>query len=71
MGAAQGITNSCSILAGLVGTLFTGLAVDTWGSYQPVFATGILLYLSSCALWARYMRGAAVRLRSAGAAVGS
>uniref|UniRef100_A0A383VPL3 Major facilitator superfamily (MFS) profile domain-containing protein n=1 Tax=Tetradesmus obliquus TaxID=3088 RepID=A0A383VPL3_TETOB len=51
-GVLQGVTNSASILAGLLGSLLTGWVVDATGSYSAVFWVLAALYGVAAVVWA-------------------
>jgi ACS family sodium-dependent inorganic phosphate cotransporter len=50
-GVLQGVTNSASILAGLLGSLLTGWVVDATGSYSAVFWMLAGLYGVAAVVW--------------------
>ena len=50
-GALQGLTNSCSILVGIAGTLWTGVVVEQ-GSYCAVFGAMAAAYAAAAVIWA-------------------
>jgi ACS family sodium-dependent inorganic phosphate cotransporter len=50
-GVLQGVTNSASILAGLLGSLLTGWVVDATGSYSVVFWMLGALYGVAAVVW--------------------
>lgn len=61
-GRVTGLTNSCSILAGLAGNLCTGVLAQTTGSYQLVFAVAIALYISSWWIFTQALKGQPIHL---------
>lgn len=61
-GRVTGLTNTCSILAGLMGNLATGILAQATGSYQMVFGVGITLYVSSWFVFVHTLQGARISL---------
>ena len=51
-GALQGLTNSCSIAAGALGSLATGRLVEATGAYGAAFGALAALYAAAAAVWA-------------------
>lgn len=49
-GVLQGLTNSCSIVAGIAGTWLTGVVVEH-GSFTTVFGVLAVLYLAAAVVW--------------------
>lgn len=68
-GLVQGLTNSCSIAAGIAASLLTGWAVDATGSYKTVFGLLAGLYVAAAGLW--WAAASSHRLSSAGPAAGA
>ncbi|KAF6257007.1 hypothetical protein COO60DRAFT_48662 [Scenedesmus sp. NREL 46B-D3] len=50
-GVLQGVTNSASILAGLLGSLLTGCVVEMTGTYTAVFQMLAALYVVAAVIW--------------------
>lgn len=50
-GVLQGLTNSASILMGILGNLLAGFVVDTTGSYSAVFWLLGFVYISGAVVW--------------------
>lgn len=50
-GVLQGVTNSASILMGIVSNVLTGFAVEATGSYSSVFWVLGLAYISAAVVW--------------------
>lgn len=50
-GVLQGVTNSASILAGLLGSLLTGCVVEMTGMYTAVFQMLAALYVVAAVIW--------------------
>ena len=61
-GRVTGLTNTCSILAGLAGNLCTGLLAQATGSYQLVFAVAIAFYVSSWFAFTQTLQGQQISL---------
>ncbi|GBF87543.1 hypothetical protein Rsub_00254 [Raphidocelis subcapitata] len=56
-GVLQGLTNSCSILTGMLASLATGWLVEATGSYSSVWLALAALYAAGAALWATCTTG--------------
>lgn len=50
-GVLQGLTNSASILMGILGNLLAGFVVDSTGSYSAVFWLLAFVYISGAIVW--------------------
>lgn len=63
-GMMLGITNTCSILMGILGNLCTGAIVGVSGSYRSVYGVTSLLYLSSFIVFMTVLKGGRIRLHT-------
>ena len=56
-GLVLGITNSCGIAAGIVGTAAAGVLASSAGGFRTVFQVTVCLNVASVALWAVAAKG--------------
>lgn len=50
-GVLQGLTNSASILMGILGNLLAGVVVENTGSYSALFWLLAFVYISGAVVW--------------------
>jgi sugar phosphate permease len=60
--AAQGITNTCGSLVGILGNVVTGYLASTSLGYQAVFAVTVVMHVVAFVLWQLGAQGEQLQL---------